>query len=131
MNTSKYKKIHTNYKNLVRYINLLLKKNRLKTIFAFIAMIIVSILSLIQPKFIQLILDEAILNKNITLLIKTSILYFSTIIITVIINIILDYFYSKTKKRVSTKLKNTLLNHLSKMSGSYFTDKKTGEYFFN
>ncbi len=42
------------------------------------------------------------------------------------LNIILQYMYSKMQKKVSINLKMNILKHISKLSGNYFTNIKTG-----
>ncbi|WP_408641342.1 ABC transporter transmembrane domain-containing protein [Sporanaerobacter acetigenes] len=72
------------------------------------------------------ILDDAIKGSNIKLLIKLAILYGLISLITAMLNIILQYMYSKMQKKVSINLKMNILKHISKLSGNYFTNIKTG-----
>ncbi|TAN67705.1 ABC transporter ATP-binding protein [Paraclostridium sordellii 8483] len=89
-------------------------------------MIITSILDLFIPQITQQILDDAISNKKINLLITLVLLYAVISILSALFSVILEYIYSKMKKKVSIKLKIKLLKHLSKLSGDYYTNIKTG-----
>lgn len=112
--------------NLLRYVKELLKENRVKIFMAFIAMLFAALINLYKPYLTQQILDSGISEKNIDLIIKLSIVYILSCVIVINIEMVLSYFYSKTKRKVSVRLKNKLLNHVSKLSGSYFIDQKTG-----
>lgn len=89
-------------------------------------MIIVSVLDLLIPQITRIILDNAIMFKKSRLLLKLIIVYISITFLSSILNVILDFIYSKMKKRTCINLKIKLLNHLSKLSGNYYTNIKTG-----
>ena len=89
-------------------------------------MLSISVLGLFQPQLIKRILDDAIQGSNIKLLIKLAILYGLISLITAMLNIILQYMYSKMQKKISINLKMNILKHISKLSGNYFTNIKTG-----
>ena len=115
-----------NSKNLKRFIKILLNKNKLIASLAFLIMMIVSILDLCIPQITRMILDNAIKFSKIDLLLKLIILYGLITVLSAIFNIVLEYIHSAMKKKVSVKLKIKLLKHLSKLSGSYYTNIKTG-----
>jgi len=115
-----------NKKNIRRFIKILLRHNKLGLCVAFFIMLTVSILGLLQPQLTKMILDDAIKNSNIELLIKLAAIYGAISILSSLLNVILQYMYSKMKKRVSINLKIKLLKHIPKLSGDYFTNIKTG-----
>ena len=116
-----------NKKNSIKkFLKLMFEKNRLLATIAFILMLGVSILDLFIPQVTRFILDDAITNKKTSLLVKLILLYVIISISLSLFNIILDFIYSKMKKRVSIKLRLNLIRHLSKLSGSYYTSIKTG-----
>jgi len=88
-----------------------------------------SVLDLFLPQVTRLILDDAIGNSKTNLLIKLVLLYAAISISSVLLGIALEYIYSKMKKSVAIKLKIKLLKHLSKLSGDYYTNIKTGNIF--
>ncbi|CEN23883.1 ABC transporter ATP-binding protein [Paraclostridium sordellii] len=115
-----------NSKNLKRFFTIVFEKNKLILLLAFAIMLIISILNLFIPQLTKLILDEAIRLGNTNLLIKLVLLYLTISILSSLLNVILEYLYSKIRKKVSIKLKIKLLKHLSKLSGNYYTNIKTG-----
>lgn len=115
-----------NKNSIKKFLKLMFEKNRLLATIAFILMLGVSILDLFVPQVTRLILDDAITNKKTSLLLKLILLYVMISIFLSLFNIILDFIYSKMKKRVSIKLRLNLIRHLSKLSGSYYTNIKTG-----
>ncbi|MGL5712134.1 MAG: ABC transporter ATP-binding protein [Paraclostridium sp.] len=115
-----------NSKNIKRFLKIVFKKNKLIASLAFFIMIITSILNLCIPQITRQILDDAISNSKTDLLIKLVLLYAAISILSALFGVILEYIYSKMKKKVSIKLKIKLLRHLSKLSGDYYTNIKTG-----
>lgn len=115
-----------NLKNLKKFLKILFEKNKLIGIVAFIIMITTSILDLCIPQVTRLILDDAIINNKINLLLQLVLLYAAISIFSALFTVLLEYIYSKMKKRVSIKLKIKLLKRLSRLSGEYYTNIKTG-----
>ena len=113
-------------KNIKRFLKIVFKKNKSIAIIAFLIMLTISILDLFLPQVTKFILDDAIKLGKINLLIKLVLIYACISFSSSILNVLLDYIYSKMKKKVSVKLKIQLLNHLSKLSGDYYTNIKTG-----
>ncbi|NFF41409.1 ABC transporter ATP-binding protein [Clostridium argentinense] len=93
---------------------------------AFCIMLIVAILNLLTPQLTKRILDDAIKFGKVSLLIKLIIIYSIVSILSALLQVVLEYIYSRMKKRVSVNLKIKLLNHISKLSGDYYTNIKTG-----
>ncbi len=115
-----------NSKNFKRFLKIILERNKFVGLLAFFIMIIISILDLSLPQVTRFILDDAIRIGKINLLIKFVFLYGLISFLSALLSIILDYTYSKMKKKVAVKLKIKLLSHLSKLSGDYYTNIKTG-----
>ena len=115
-----------NLRNIKRFIRILLKKNKCIAVAAFFIMIAISILNLFIPQITRMILDNAIKFGKIDLLLKLIIIYGMIILFSAIFNVGLDYIHSTIKKKVSINLKIKLLKHISKLSGDYYTNIKTG-----
>jgi subfamily B ATP-binding cassette protein MsbA len=115
-----------NKKNIRRFLKIVFKKNKLVACLAFSIMLIVSILELLIPQLTRMILDDAIRYGKINLLIKLILIYVVVSISSALFDISLEYIYSKMKKSVGINLKIKLLKHLSKLSGNYYTNIKTG-----
>ncbi|MEN2258570.1 ABC transporter ATP-binding protein [Paraclostridium benzoelyticum] len=116
----------SNSKNIKRFLKIVFEKNKLIASIAFSIMIITSVLNLFIPQVTRLILDDAISNGKTNLLIKLILLYAAISILSALLSVVLEYIYSKMKKSVSIKLKIKLLKHLSRLSGDYYTNIKTG-----
>lgn len=116
----------SNSKNIKRFLKIVFEKNKLIASISFLLMIIISILDLFIPQVTRRILDDAISNSKTNLLIKLVLLYATISISAILFGIVLEYIYSKMKKSVSIKLKIRILRHLSKLSGNYYSDIKTG-----
>lgn len=112
--------------NLIRFLKITLKKNKYLSIIALMMMIVTSIMGLFIPQITKNILDNAIKLGNINLLLKLILLYIGINLLLNMLYIVLDYIYSKMKNRVSITFKIKLIRHLAKLSGSYYTNIKTG-----
>ncbi|CEP41236.1 ABC transporter ATP-binding protein (plasmid) [Paraclostridium sordellii] len=115
-----------NSKNIKRFFKIVFEKNKLIASIAFFIMITTSLLDLLIPQITRRILDDAISNSKTSLLIKLALLYAVISILSALLSVLLEYIYSKMKNKVSIKLKIKLLKHLSKLSGDYYTNIKTG-----
>lgn len=116
----------SDYKNLKRFFKIVFRNNKLTASIAFLIMIITSILDLFIPQVTRLILDDAISNSKISLLINLVLIYAAISASSALLSVVLEYIYSKMTKSVAIKLKIKLLKHLSKLSGGYYTNIKTG-----
>lgn len=116
----------SNYRNIKRFFKIAFEKNKLTASIGFLIMTIMSVLSLCIPQVTRRILDDAISNGKTSLLIKLVLLYATISILSALLSVVLEYIYSKMKKSVAIKLKVRLLKHISKLSGEYYTNIKTG-----
>lgn len=116
----------SNSKNMKRFLRMVFEKNKLIALLAFLIMLTISILDLLIPQVTRFILDNAIKLGKTNLLIKLVLLYATISIFSALLSVVLEYIYSIMKKKVSIKLKIGLLKHLSKLSGDYYTNIKTG-----
>ena len=113
--------------SLIRLFKIILRKNYKILGIAFFILVISSMLNLGMPQIIRIILDDAIVNKDSELLIKLIILYSLILIASAAIRLFLEYIYSKLRIKLSIYLKTKVLKHLSKLSGQYYSNIKTGE----
>ncbi|HBF5712407.1 TPA: ABC transporter ATP-binding protein [Clostridioides difficile] len=126
---SKNKKIenrNNKNKSLKRFAFLTFKKNKGKLLLSFIMVIIVAVVDLVQPQVTRMIVDEGIGTKDVNLLLKLMFIYGAIGVSSAILYLLLSYLYSAIKKNVTVDIKIKLLNHLSKLSGKYYSNIKTG-----
>lgn len=113
-------------KNLIRFFKIVIKKKIFNIIVAFSIIMIVSILNLCLPQITKNILDNAIKNSNTNMLFKLIGLYTIISLTSSFLSIALEYMYSKMKNKISITFKIKIIKHLSKLSGNYYTNIKTG-----
>lgn len=115
-----------NSKNLKRFAYLIFKKNKRKILLSLIIVIVIAVADLVQPQITKLIVDEGIGSKNVNFLLKLMFIYGVIGVSSATLDILLSYLYSVMKKRVTVDIKIKLLKHLSKLSGKYYSNIKTG-----
>ncbi|MCC0640927.1 MULTISPECIES: ABC transporter ATP-binding protein [unclassified Clostridioides] len=112
--------------NLFRILNIIIHKNKIKLIASFIMVFIIAGVDIIIPQITRYIIDDGIGNKNISLLINLVFIYIFIRVLSATFDVILSYLYTSIKNKVTINLKVKLLNHISKLSGRYYSSKKTG-----
>ncbi len=113
-------------KNLIRFSKLIIHKNKVNLILSFIFVCIISVIDLFLPQITKLIIDDGIGNKNTKILIELIFLYGIIKLLSALLNVILSCIYSLIKNKVTLNIKVKLLNHISKLSGKYYSSMKTG-----
>jgi ATP-binding cassette, subfamily B, bacterial len=111
----------------VRRIMLAFQPYKLQVILVLIAIIITTLLGLINPLLIQRIFDDAIGKGNVKLLIIYVVIMFVTPIISGIIGVGQSYLNNRIGQNVMRDFRNRLYNHLQSMSLRFFTSTRTGE----
>ena len=91
------------------------------------AILLTTVLGLVNPFLIQFIFDDAIGKRNITLLFILVGIMFVMPIITGIIGVGQTYLNNIIGQRVMRDFRNRLYDHLQSMSLRFFTSTRTGE----
>lgn len=115
-----------NSKNMKNFLTIISENNKYRLILIFLLMLMIAALDLLMPQITRLILDNAIKFKKVKFLISLVFTYGFISIFSSLTNILLDYVCCNMKKKISIKLKVKLLRHLSRLSGDYYTNIKTG-----
>jgi ATP-binding cassette subfamily B protein len=89
--------------------------------------IITSVLGLIPPIFTKNIIDVALPNKKIDLLIILIVSSFGATLLSGLILVGQNYFNSWISKHIMYDLRNSMFHHLQYMSISFFSNVQTGE----
>ncbi|MEG1132120.1 MAG: ABC transporter ATP-binding protein [Romboutsia sp.] len=113
-------------KNLIRFSKYIFKKNKLSIFISFFLVVLVASTELLIPQLTRHMLDDGIARGNMNLLIKLIIIYFIITTINPLIQLALEYIYTIMKNKVTISLKIKLLNHISCLSGRYFSEIKSG-----
>jgi ATP-binding cassette subfamily B protein len=111
----------------VRRIIQSFKPYKMQVILVLIAIIITTLLGLVNPLLIQRIFDDAIGKGNVTLLIIYVVIMFVTPIVSGIIGVGQSYLNNRIGQSVMRDFRNRLYNHLQSMSLRFFTSTRTGE----
>ena len=100
---------------------------KFQVVLVIIAIILTTVLGLINPLLISAIFDNAIGGRNLRLLIILVIIMFITPVVTGIIGVGQTYLNNVIGQKVMRDFRNKLYNHLQSMSLRFFTSTRTGE----
>ena len=100
---------------------------KFQVVLVLIAIILTTVLGLVNPLMIRYIFDDAIGKRNLNLLVIFVIIMFITPIVTGIIGVGQTYLNNTIGQRVMRDFRNKLYNHLQSMSLRFFTSTRTGE----
>jgi ATP-binding cassette subfamily B protein len=100
---------------------------KFQVVLVLIAIILTTVLGLVNPFMIQFIFDDAIGKRNISLLFILVSIMIVMPIVTGIIGVGQTYLNNTIGQRVMRDFRNKLFNHLQSMSLRFFTGTRTGE----
>lgn len=115
-------------KNWRKLFNIIIEYKK-EHIFAFLFLLLQSVAGLCLPFILIQIVDVGIEKQNYYVLITMGMLY---IIITILYNIfkaVSDYAYAKIGSKVIVNLRKKVLEHLSKLSGNFYSNMKSGDIY--
>lgn len=112
--------------NLTRFVHIMFQYKK-HHFFALLSMIVNALLLLALPYLTMRIIDDAIKEGDINLLMKLGLLYLIAVILQNLTKLFSDYLYSVIGKRIVYDLRFKLVNHLQKLSGKYYSNVKAGE----
>jgi ATP-binding cassette, subfamily B, bacterial len=91
------------------------------------SIVVTAVISLANPLLLKLIIDDAILKRNLDKLTLYAALLVVIPFVTCIIGVGQTYLSTQVGQRVMRDLRNMLYDHLQSMSLRFFTDTRTGE----
>jgi ATP-binding cassette, subfamily B, bacterial len=100
---------------------------KFQVVLVLIAIILTTLLGLVNPLLIQRIFDDAIGKGNVRLLVIYVVIMFITPIVSGIIGVGQTYLNNKIGQNVMRDFRNRLYHHLQSMSLRFFTATRTGE----
>ncbi len=104
-----------------------LKPYRIQFAFVFAAILISAVIGLFPSLITGKIVDEALVGKNMTLLIKLLILALITLVGSQAIGVLQSYINSFISQRIIFDMKNQMYAHLQQMPHSFYTSEKQGD----
>lgn len=113
-------------KIFLRYLNLILINKKLLFI-SLILILVNSSLTIVLPKIIMDIIDNALPQKEISLLFKLIFIFLCISISQCLFKLLSDYFCSILGQKTMFELKNRLMNHIMKLDGNYYSNINVGE----
>ena len=96
-------------------------------VLVFAAILLSSVLGLLPSIITGKIVDEALVGKNLALLIKLLILAFLTLAGSQIISVLESYINAWISQRIIFDMKNQMYDHLQHMPHAFFTSEKQGD----
>lgn len=112
---------------LIKRIMSYMKPYRVQFAFVIIAILLSSVIGLLPSYVTGKIVDEALGNKNLKLLIELLIIAFVTTAVAQIIGILENFINSWIAGRIIFDMKNQMYKHLEYMPHSFFTTEKQGD----
>lgn len=88
--------------------------------------LMMSLLDLVFPILVAMVIDDAISEKNLKLLMSISIIILLLYILRAILNYIVNYWGHVLGTRIESDMRRDLFNHIQKLSFGFFDNTKTG-----
>ena len=114
-------------KELLLRILSYLKPYWLQFVFVFIAIILSATVGLLPSIITGKIVDEALIGKDMRLLVQLLLMAFATMAVSQIIGVLENYINSWISQRIIFDMKNQMFQHLQSMPHSFFTTEKQGD----
>ena len=112
---------------LIKRILSYLKPYRLQFCFVFVAILLSAVIGLLPSIITGKIVDEALINKDMELLIRLLLMAFATLAASQIVGVLESYINAWISQRIIFDMKNQMYHHLQYMPHSFFTTEKQGD----
>lgn len=114
-------------KALLKRILSYMKPYRIQFVFVFTAILISAVIGLLPSIITGKIVDQALINKDMTLLIRLLFMAFVTLAASQIVGVLESYINAWISQRIIFDMKNQMYKHLQYMPHSFFTTEKQGD----
>ena len=104
-----------------------LKPYWLQFIFVFIAILLSATVGLFPSILTGRIVDEALVGKNMELLIKLLLMAFAALTVSQLVGVLENYINAWISQRIIFDMRNQMYKHLQYMPHSFFTTEKQGD----
>ena len=112
---------------LVRRILSYLRPYWLQLLLVFVTILVSAVLGLLPSIITGRIVDEALVGKNMSLLIRLPVLAFVTLSASQVISVLESYINAWISQRIIFDMKNQMYDHLQHMPHAFFTSEKQGD----
>ncbi len=110
-------------KRAMKYIG----RHKVKMGLALLLSAVASVVALFQPKIMEWVLDDAVPNKNVMLLIQLAFLFVLIIIISIVFNTIRSRIMAHVSQEIIFDIRRDLFAHLQKLPFSYYDSRPAGK----
>ncbi len=110
-------------KRAMKYIG----RHKAKMGFALLLSAVASVVALFQPKIMEWVLDDAVPNKNVMLLIQLAFLFVLIIVISIVFNTIRSRIMAHVSQEIIFDIRRDLFAHLQKLPFSYYDSRPAGK----
>ena len=114
-------------KSLLKRILSYLKPYTLQFVIVFVTILLSAVVGLFPSLITGKIVDEALVGKNLALLIKLLIAAFCTLTVSQLIGVAENYINAWISQRIICDMRNQMFRHLLNMPHSFFTTEKQGD----
>ena len=114
-------------KDLILRILGYLRPYWLQFIFVFITILLSATVGLLPSIITGRIVDEALVGKNMELLIKLLLMAFAALTVSQLVGVIENYINAWISQRIIFDMRNQMYRHLQNMPHSFFTTEKQGD----
>ncbi len=104
-----------------------IKKHRVAMLTALGLAILATILGMFMPKITQWVLDEAVPDKNLSLLGKLAGLYVGIVILNIIFTVIRSRIMAHVSQEIIYDIRKDLFSHLQRLPFSYYDSRPAGK----
>ncbi|MCR4763084.1 MAG: ABC transporter ATP-binding protein/permease [Lachnospiraceae bacterium] len=112
---------------LIRRILSYLTPYWLQFAFVFLAILLSAVIGLLPSIITGKIVDEALLDRDMALLIRLLLMAFATLAVSQIIGVLESYINAWISQKIIFDMKNEMYHHLQYMPHSFFTTEKQGD----
>ena len=113
--------------SLIRRILSYLKPYWFQFLLVFAAILLSAVLGLLPSIITGRIVDEALVGKNMTLLIRLLLMAFVTLAGSQVLSVLESYINAWISQRIIFDMKNQMFDHLQHMPHAFFTSEKQGD----
>ena len=110
-------------KRAMKYIG----RHKVKMGLALLLSAVASVVALFQPKIMEWVLDDAVTNKNVMLLIQLAFLFVLIIVISIVFNTIRSRIMAHVSQEIIFDIRRDLFAHLQKLPFSYYDSRPAGK----
>ena len=114
-------------KGLILRIGSYLKPYWFQFLLVFVAILLSAVVGLFPSIITGRIVDEALVGKNMRLLIELLILAFFTLAVSQVVGVLESYINAWISQRIIFDMKNQMYDHLQHMPHSFFTSERQGD----